>query len=147
MAVGYIQASLPEASLWQEKTRSSASSRGGRLLEDQPRMGPICGPASPSSLAPLASRAGCWSRSEMLLKQIRGAAAGECDRLHGRQGYWGLLLWMKGTLESWRWSPVISDCKGLLKERENPYFDFSSIDNCWLVTNCFSSPIRTTSAS
>ena len=34
MAVGCIQASLLEASLWQEKTRSSESSRGERLLKD-----------------------------------------------------------------------------------------------------------------
>lgn len=81
MAVGYIQASLPEASLWQEKTRAVRPHEGEDSLEDQPRMGPICGPASvlPGSLwlAGQAAEAG----QEMLLKQIRGAAAGECDRL------------------------------------------------------------------
>lgn len=33
--------------------------KGHTMSNKEPRMGPICGPASPSSLAPLASRAGC----------------------------------------------------------------------------------------
>lgn len=112
-------------------------------LGDHPRMGTAVAPLLSPHPASLASGAA----AEVL---GRGAAPGECGCLCCWQGRRELCSQKEPTSLDGK-SPIVSGSEGLLKKRANPYFDFSSINNCWLITNegFLQSPvvIRTTAAS
>lgn len=112
-------------------------------LGDHPRMGTAVALLLSPHPASLASGAA----AEVL---GRGAAPGECGCLCCRQGRRELCSRKEPTSLDGK-SPIVSGSEVLLKKRANPYFDFSSINNCWLITNegFLQSPvvIRTTAAS
>lgn len=112
-------------------------------LGDHPRMGTAVAPFSVLTrlLWPAGQLLKCWGEALLLGNAVASAvgkvAVSCCSRKEPTS--------LDGK------SPIVSGSEGLLKKRANPYFDFSSINNCWLITNkgFLQSPvvIRTTAAS
>lgn len=91
-------------------------------LGDHPRMGTAVAPFSVLTrlLWPAGQLLKCWGEALLLGNAVASAvgkvAVSCCSRKEPTS--------LDGK------SPIVSGSEGLLKKRANPYFDFSSINNC-----------------